>query len=404
MKKCLLSFLFFGIFSAGLSGQNKYEKGYFVDNKGNKNEGLIKNLDWKNNPNQFEFKTSESSKTELFKINNVSSFGIENKVKYIRSKTKIDNSSNFIGSLSSAKEPEYTEQEVFLKQVVEGNNNLYEYTSSSTKLFFYQIKGGELTPLVYKKYLIEENKVAENNEYKKQLKEVKGCSDVAGNDNIAIRYTTKELTDFFTKANSCDGGSVNYYNIETSQKKKLFHVSIKPGVNFSSYSIEHAMMPDFYNVDFGSKTGFRIGAEAEFVLPFNNNKIAIVLEPNYQYFKSEKTIDASTNRGVKVKYSSLEIPVGARYYMFLDHKSKIFLNAFCVFDAVLGGSKVEYDYTFASPSFQSSMNFAFGAGYKYADRYSVEFRAYTKRNMLPGGTGMTSGYNNLSIILGYTLF
>lgn len=401
-----MSFLLLGIFDVGLFGQNKYEKGYFVDNRGNKNEGFIKNMDWKNNPTQFEFKLSESSKSKTFKINDISSFGIENKMKYIRYKVNIDNSSNFTGSLSSIKEPEYNIQEVFLKQIIEGRNNLYQYTSSNTRLFFYQVKDGALTPLIYKKYLIDDNKIAENNEYKNQLKQIKNCEDVEEKESTGTRYTAKELTAFFAKTNSCDEGqNVNYYNIIKSQNKKLFHVSVKPGINFSSYSIESDFMPSFYNVDFGNKTGFRLGLETEFILPFNNNKIAILLEPTYQYFKAEKTIDTSNNRGVKVEYSSVELPLGLRYYMFLGSKSKIFFNAFWIFDIVVGDSKIKYDNTFSDTPLESSVNFALGVGYKYADRYSIEFRGNTKRDMLPNnGVMPVSSYNNFSVIFGYTLF
>jgi hypothetical protein len=402
MKKCLLSFLFFGIFSAGLSGQNKYEKGYFVDNKGNKNEGLIKNMDWNSNPKEFRFKSTETSKPEILQINSTNSFGIDNKTKYIKHKVKIDNSSTQVNYLSTTKNPEYTEEVVFLKLLIEGNIKLYEYSSSNSKLFFYQIKDGDIVPLVYKKYYIDNSKIAENNEYKNQLKEISTCGDISETGNI--NYKLKDLTTFFTKINSCDGGSISYQNITESQKKNLFHITVRPGVNFSSYSVQDSFPIPYYSVDFGKKTSFRLGIEAEFVLPFNNNKLAIILEPTYQYYKAENNLETgTTNKGGKIKYSSIEVPVGVRYYMFLDNKSKIYVNALCVLDGVLKQSELKYNNTFSSPDLSSSFNFAFGIGYKYANRYSIEFRANSKRDMIDEAD-VKSNYKNVSIVFGYTLF
>jgi hypothetical protein len=384
--------------------QTSFIKGSYVTDKDQKVEGLIKNLDWKNNPTQFEFKSSESSKAEILKITSIKSFEIDNKVKYVKSKVNIDNSSTFVNSLSTEKAPIYTEETVFLKTLVQGDTNLYEYNSATSKLFFYQADNGIVIPLIYKKYFIDNNRVAENNEYKDQLKQVKSCNETIEKEIGVLKYTTKDLTVFFTKANSCNGGSVNYQSITESEKKNLFHVTLRPGINFSSYSVESNVMPDFYNANFDNKTSFRFGVEAEFVLPFNNNKLAVIIEPTYQYYNADKILDAATNRGVRIKYSSIELPVGLRYYMFLDKNSKIFVNALGVFDAVLGKSKLEYDNTFVTPGLKSSMNMAFGIGYKYADRYNVEFRINSKRDMLPGGTSMESKYKNFSIIFGYTLF
>ena len=57
MKKIIL---LAGLAVTGLlQAQTKFEKGYFVDNSGQRTEVLIKNLDWKNNPTEFEFKKNE---------------------------------------------------------------------------------------------------------------------------------------------------------------------------------------------------------------------------------------------------------------------------------------------------------------------------------------------------------
>ena len=54
MKNLLvISFLFYLTFSYS---QITFEKGYFISNDGIKTECFIKNLDWRNNPTEFEYK------------------------------------------------------------------------------------------------------------------------------------------------------------------------------------------------------------------------------------------------------------------------------------------------------------------------------------------------------------
>lgn len=53
------------------NAQTKFEKGYYINNKGIKFEGYIKNSDWKNTPKKIEFKqTLERSKRRYKHISN----------------------------------------------------------------------------------------------------------------------------------------------------------------------------------------------------------------------------------------------------------------------------------------------------------------------------------------------
>ena len=105
-----LLFLTLNIFS-----QSNFEKGYFINNSGNKTTCLIKNENWKNNPNSFEYKLSESDESKKNSINNVSEFSIPGKFKYEKHLSKIDKSSSIDYRLSKVRVPEYEEKEVLFK-------------------------------------------------------------------------------------------------------------------------------------------------------------------------------------------------------------------------------------------------------------------------------------------------
>ena len=156
------------------------------------------------------------------------------------------------------------------------------------------------------------------------------------------------------------------------------------------------------DTDFESQPGFRVGLEAEFVLPFQNEKWSLLIEPTYQNFISEKETPGLTS---KVNYNSIEVPFGVRHYMLLDEDSKLFLNGLIVVDFDIN-SKIDLSLqnVVTTLDIESGINFAVGFGYNYSNRYSAEVRYYTNRDLLTNYGPWASEYNNLSMIFGYTLF
>ena len=86
-----------------------------------------------------------------------------------------------------------------------------------------------------------------------------------------------------------------------------------------------------------------------------------------------------------VDYSSIEFPVGLRHYLFLSNNSKVFINASYIFDL---SSKSSIEFTrndgsnLDSIEIETRSNLAIGIGYKQNDRYSLEVRYQTNREIL----------------------
>jgi outer membrane autotransporter protein len=163
--------------------------------------------------------------------------------------------------------------------------------------------------------------------------------------------------------------------------------------------------------DYNNKLSLGFGIEAEYILPFNNNKWSIMIEPTYQNYKSEATvIDENISGGQytsKVNYSSIELPIGLRHYFFINKTSKIFLNASYVIDF---SSKSEIEFNrpngtnLNTLSINGRTNMAFGIGYKVFDKYNLEIRYQTNREILANNLFFSSEYQSLSLIFGYSLF
>ncbi|HTO14446.1 MAG TPA: outer membrane beta-barrel protein [Edaphocola sp.] len=367
-------------------------------------------MDWKNNPSEFEYKLSETSETQKKTITSVKEFGVDNISKYIRSIVNIDRSSDNLNNLSKDKDPIFSEEELFLKVLIEGKSSLYQYSDSDLTRYFYNIDNSKIEQLIFKNYLITDDGLAKNNRFRQQLWNDLKCSSFKMSKIERLSYQKKELINFFIEHNKCN--NQNYVNFQEKQKRDLFNLTIRPRINSSSLTITNNTS-NFISRDFAfdNKTGFGFGLEAEFILPFNKNKWAVAIEPTYQSFKHEKTINSSDVYGgivtSKVNYSSIEIPISLRHYFFLNENSKIFINASYIFD-----SRLKYSAEFTrkdnsnlySLDIKSTLNLGFGIGYKQNDKYSLELRLQTNRNILANYVYWDSDYKNLSLILGYSLF
>ena len=295
--------------------------------------------------------------------------------------------------LSYDRNPIFKEEELFLKVLVEGKANLYLYEDRVLKRYFYNKENSVIEQLVFKSYKTSDNKIGENNRFKNQLWNNLKCPNFKINKVENLDYRKKDLIDFFVEYNECNNEkNINY---EEKQKKDLFNLSIRPGFNSSSLSIHRGSI---VNTDFGNKLGFRFGVEAEFIMPFNKNKWSLTIEPTYQYFKSEKEL---TDSSVKADYKSIEIPIGIRHYFFLNEHSKIFINGLLILD-FSSNSNIYFPKSRTRLDIKTGDNLALGIGYKHNNKYSLELRYQTSREILLSYPHWESDYKTLSIILGYS--
>ncbi len=383
-------------------GQIKFEPGYFINTNGEKTNCLIKNIDWHDNPSQIEYKLTEDEESKVGYIRNIKEFKVSD-LKYIRATVDIDLSSEKLDRLSTNRNPEFQQKTLFLKLLVEGKAKLYLYEEGNLKRYFYQINDSKINQLVYKLYEISFNKMDKNTFYKQQLWTDIKCDNIKEKDVKSTKYSKHSLEKYFVKYNECV--DPNYSNSQKREKRDLFNLSIKPGVNFSSLSTPEG---EFFQGVSDNNTTFRIGLEGEFILPFNKNKWSIFVEPTYQYYKSEQEITSSnfqgtTTRKFTLDYKSIELPVGLRHFMFINDKFKIFVNAAYVVDFEFDSFYQVQIVNNPNPSqeidIKSRTNIIGGLGVKWNDRLSLESRFSTNREI-----SADSQYQTFSIIFGYTMF
>lgn len=407
MKKQII-FLLVSILSFSCYSQIKFEKGYIIDNDNQKKSCLIKNLDWRNNPVEFEYKISENSEIKKATIKQIKEFGIDNVSKYVRAKVDMDRSSNNLNSISTDRNPIFKKEVLFLKVLVDGKSTLYEYVDENLRRYFYNKDNSPIKQLVYKIYKTYEDDIRKNERFKKQLLDDLKCPSIEFSKIKGLEYKKKSLVNFFVEYNTCS--NQEFTNFEKKQKRNEFNLNIRPRINLSSLKIENTGY-NTLDTDFGSNISFGLGLEAEYILPFNRNKWSLLFEPTYQYFKINKTYSVNNVSGgklhAKVDYSSFEFPISVREYFFLKNKSKIFVNASYIFDINLKSS-IEFTRidgsNYKTLDISARNNMALGIGYKQKDKYSLEIRYQTSRHILGSYPYWSSKFNTLSVIFGYSLF
>lgn len=383
--------------------QTDYESGYIIKTNGQRVDCLIKNEDWKGSPNTFNYKLEENGEVKIGNITNIKEFGSGENFKYIVKTLLVEQSSNNVGKLTEDRNPILKEETLFLKLLVEGDASLYFTVKDNNNRFFYKMKEGEIEQLIYKRYTTFNKRIAENNRFKQQLVTDLVCSTLQNESFDKLEYKQTKLITLFEKYNACQNSEAIVY--EKKDFKYGFNLSIRPGVTFGSAYI-HKVGDEKLN--FESKTGFRIGLEAEYIFPFNNGKWSLFIEPTYRTYTADK--EMSINEGfptmqnttvVTIEYNSIELPIGGRYYIFLNEDSAFFINAALLIDistldsSISSSNESSYDL-----NFHSDATTAFGAGFKFKNKYSIEARYHSSRNLI-NYMNAKAPFKSFSLIAGY---
>ena len=407
MKKLLLLASLMIILNLKSFAQIRFESGYFINNQGIRTNCLIKNIDWKNNPKDFTYKLSSDATAIDIPIDSASEFGINKESTYKRFVVAIDRSREEVEKISAEKEPVLTTDTLFLKVLVSGKASLFYYEDADLFRYFYTVDDSPVKQLVYKSYKVYDSyKVNEyikkNEQYKQQLWASLHCDKISLEDCSKIYYKAKDLIKVFKLYNETNSSVSVVIADSTKTKRRWLNLSIRPGLTFSGLTTTNILSPEL-STSFEKKASVRLGVEGEFILPFNKNKWAILLEPTYQYYTSAaKNGHGETN---EVSYKALEIPIGLRHSFFITNKSRIFINASYAFGVNLGSYyRILYGPTStANLEIEHANTLLFGAGYAYNNRFSAELRLEPQKNML-NYFYWSSDYKTVSVIVGYRLF
>ena len=394
--------------------QINYENGYFINNNGNRSSVLIMNVDWRNNPSVINYKTSPNAKEQTISVKDIQEFGIGENLQYKRFTMDVDQSSDNINSLSLDRNPEFEEQTLLLKVLLEGEASLFQYTDQVKNRFFYSLNGSPVQQLVYKQYQSSNGmQRGKNNYFRQQLLNEFKCEDIHSRDVERLSYSKNALLSFFKKYNRCVGSDfVDHEN--TGEVKGGFNFKVKAGVDYTTFKIikEGNFQTISRTIEFDNTLNPRFGLELEYILPFNKNKWGVFVEPSYQQLEVEKDYvyyKELPNYGTTAHFSTkmIALPLGFRHYLFLSDNSKLYLNGAYVLKFFFDNQgKSDEFYENEDVEFvKRKHNLEFGAGYTLNNKYSLEVKYGTGHDFFAGQSKWNVDKSNvISIMLGYTIF
>lgn len=404
MKKTIIIFII-SIFCHSLFAQIQFEKGYFIDSTNKKVSCLIKNVDWKNNPNKFEYMLTENATVKTATINNVIEFGIDNFSKYVKAKVKVDRSSDYSESLSEKSQPLFVEEVVFLLVLEEGKASLYQFEDSNINRFFFKVEDKPIEPLVYKRYTVSTTQTGKNVQFRQTLTNYVKCEKTPKSLIDNLNYNKKELLKYFQAYNQCFV-SENEKKLVIKDEKSLekFKFRVSGHVNSSSlilyspdYSVNIVSPSASKPNQFKTTLTLGFGVEAEYIMLFNRNKWRIFTNPNFHYYNGTKLVDS---RIATIAYKGLELPIGIRYNIFLNNDNKLNLSAgWC--NEWAKKSQISFNPVHEPIDFGGSSCFFVGAGYFYK-KFGIEMRYYTNRDILDYYIVWSSKFQELTAVLYYT--
>lgn len=393
MKQTTLAIILLSV-AVSAFGQIIYEPGYIISSDGKRTECEIKNLDWKSNPTNFEYRVNGAeAKGEL---ETISEFGITSGSVFRRFTVDIDRTSDNVATLKKGREPEFKRETLFLRLLVSGKAVLYMYDDQGLIRFLYSKDGSAVSQLVYKRYMQQDSKgwetgfATENEQYKQTLLNEFKCESISQRDVEKLKYERGVLMKFFERYNQCTGTAVQV--TEEGTPASPMHIRLLAGLGFNTLTYTNGTS----TANFDASAAWRLGAEFEVVLPFNKGLWSVWVQPVYQSYSNENDVGT-----IKVDYKSLDIGGGLRRYFSKSEKRSVYASLGAVYALPIGGAgAIKYPTTSLDVASSISITAAIGFG---VSKFSGEIGYGFGRGLLGDYVFYTSSYGGPMIMLGYRL-
>jgi hypothetical protein len=390
------------LFTSSIFSQAEFQSGYYIDNDGKVIPGYIKNLEWKKNPNDIEFKLAIKGNASTIKISDISEFRIAPDHTYRRFKTKMDTSSVYVADYSRNRASEYKEGTYLLQVLIEGDISLYKYTSENYTQYFYQLND-KLVPLEYKKYENRNGQIYENKAFIQHIKNKLKCNKKVDSKVSGLKYNDKSLVNFFIDLANCKDFATK--QIISFDKPILV---ITPRASWRSSTMTVRNHTEFWDTNMDYAFSPSLGVEIEYVVPYYNDKWSLIFEPSFNYFETDNSREqkkTGTDKYMYIRYTSIEFPAGFRYYMHLNRDTKLFVNSFFTIDYAIQGDNI-FRRAPGFPDNEGSVDSFVGLGAGFGvkkNRLSVELRYQGFREIFINQIFWTTNFQTTSLHVGYTI-
>lgn len=372
-------YLIFALLGSFIYAQNEFQPGYFIKNNV-KTECLIKNEGWYKSPSSFTYKLNPSDEAKIANAAEVQAFSIE----YTRHKY-----------VSRHFQPVYNIPKAhnFVQVLVEGEASLFKYITATEEQYYFEINDGNFT-LLNHEIRMEGSQVREDYRYRAQLYEALDCEDLQKEMFQKLEFKQSQLVGIFNDYNTCKGAEFIDFtrfkekgklNLHVLAGTSLFEVSGSSGSNSAKGVNAPSMIP------------FKVGAEFEYILPIRNKKLALFTGLDYSKNEVEGDYRVSievpstgqrvpVNANYKYEYDILSIPLGIRYFMYLNQNNAFYINPGVSYNMILSENHYEFTRYVTSHAvgvgkLDDGLGLFIGVGYRFKSKFGAEVRYISSSNI-----------------------
>jgi hypothetical protein len=391
------------------------QKGYYITNGGQKVEGYFKTDNFYALAMP-EFKGSDDVDFKVPDYENIKEYGVENEFKFEKHTVDIDDTNNNNSNLSHQKDAVYVKKTIFLNVIVEGDASLYSYIGTNGAKYFFKVdsKNVPLSQLVFKRYLANQSATAENNHYRQQLFSFTKCDGDTMDKFIALKYERGALASIIESYNACIGKTAKIYAASRVQKLEI-NYTVFAGAGLTGFGLSD-MKP---SLDKTNKATISVGGEIALELP--SKKWAIFARVSYEQLSAEATnshvtspaSNITTMNTYAIDYKMFSLQLGPRCNFDLNDRNKLFVDASIglgipsgtlLHSTIVSNSTGTFSNDIIEYDLNSCAYFTIGAGYVFNDKFGIDLRFDTNKNMLNGSrTEFITKISRIGINLRYTL-
>lgn len=331
-----ISFLGLFFISVLMHAQNNFIPGSVITAEGTTRNGEINFQDWKRSPKQIEFRNG--NETMIYTPDLLQEFTV-NQETYISRYTSLDVTEQNLDKMHADTPVEFMDVHVFMKQIVRGTINLYEYFDSRSHYFIE--KGDDFRELNYRQMLTKDSKLRPQKNFIGQLNLLfSDCKSVKASNSLD--YKREELMEVIEKYNHC--GETDYKFKKKNKIKSDYGVFV--GVGLTQLKFERTTGV-FEGFEPEHTVSYNVGGFYELFINDQLKKWSVLgelgyfsVEDSYEYsYVYSAALDYKSHQNLKFDLSTIYLNLMVRY-RFNTNNQKIvpFLEAGPSFNYSLSGS------------------------------------------------------------------
>jgi len=370
MKKLLLLPVLLIALHFDSEAQDLFEKGYFINEEGEKSNVYIDISPLSEHPNFIYYREQRNSKNRIASIDSVKEFYVSG-YKFIRYNVEIDLNLK----LDQIATPKPTNKTIFLSMELEGNLSLLKYHDDQSTIFFLKVNEENPQQLYSIEFIRPDGFKSYNRIFREQLKTVLNCNQDNGNSNFDINYNLTELRKIIIEENKCLGSESKTYTKSSNFSSRYLNIGFSIGAIKYSFLSTNSIQNLKYS-SFADTKIPNIGVEAEYLIPAAKNRLSIWGRLDYRVFEDTDISQIEGRRDTsQLNFQMLELSAGARWYINRSEVVRPFIDISLSRGLPIGeGVNVNYQTKrdFDDPKFPT--HFVFGTGLVFKNRYVIDAR------------------------------